>query len=75
MPVAYVFQRHEQIARLQGAGRLAFLGLAVYDIRLWVGEGFSAETFAQRPLAIEIEYARSLWYSNRSSRSPIACTN
>jgi Chalcone isomerase-like len=56
-------------ARLQGAGRLAFLGLAVYDIRLWVGEGFSAETFAQRPLAIEIEYARSLSGLRMAERS------
>jgi len=47
-------------ARLQGSGRLAFLGLHIYDIRLWVSEGFTAQTFDQRPLAIEIEYARSL---------------
>ena len=30
-------------ARLQGSGRLSVFGLHVYDIRLWVGEGFSAE--------------------------------
>jgi len=47
-------------ARLQGSGRLAFFGLHIYDIRLWVSEGFSAESFDQRPLAIEIEYARAL---------------
>ena len=47
-------------ARLQGTGRHTFLGIHVYDIRLWVGEGFSAETYAQRPLAVEIEYARAL---------------
>jgi len=47
-------------ARLQGAGRLDFLGLHVYDIRLWVGEGFSAAEFARSPLALEIEYARAL---------------
>jgi hypothetical protein len=47
-------------ARLQGSGRMAFLGLHIYDIRLWVGDGFTAQSFAQRPLAIEIEYARAL---------------
>ncbi len=47
-------------ARLQGSGRMAFLGLHIYDIRLWVSEGFSAESFNQRPLALEIEYARAL---------------
>jgi hypothetical protein len=47
-------------ARLQGAGRMSYLGLRVYDIRLWVGEGFAADRFAQTPLAIEIVYARAL---------------
>ncbi len=47
-------------ARLQGAGRLVSFGLHIYDIRLWVSEGFTAQTFDQRPLAIEIEYARAL---------------
>jgi hypothetical protein len=47
-------------ALLNGAGRMVFLGLHVCDIRLWVTDGFSAEAFAQHPLAIEIEYARAL---------------
>ncbi len=47
-------------ARLQGAGRMVFLGLHICDIRLWVSPGFSAESFAQGALAIEIEYARAL---------------
>ena len=47
-------------ARLLGEGRLNFYGLRVYDIRLWVGEGFVSERFAQSPLALEIEYARAL---------------
>ena len=46
-------------ARLQGEGRMAFLGLHVYDIRLWVGEGFDAAAFERHPLALEIEYARA----------------
>lgn len=46
--------------RLRGAGRLRFLGLSVYDARLWVGEGFEPERFDARPLALELIYARSL---------------
>ena len=55
--------------RLQGSGRMSVFGLHVYDIRLWVGEGFTAQAFAQRPLAIEIEYARSLAGSRMAERS------
>lgn len=47
--------------RLQGSGRLTFLGLHVYDARLWVQEGFRAEDHARQPLAIELEYARTLY--------------
>jgi hypothetical protein len=47
-------------ARLFGEGRLRFLGLPVYDIRLWSeGERFSSDPDAA-PLALELEYARSL---------------
>lgn len=47
-------------ARLFGEGRLRFLGLPIYDIRLWsVGERFSGDPDAA-PLALELEYARSL---------------
>ena len=57
-------------ARLQGSGRLAFFGIHIYDIRLWVGEGFTARTsFEQRPLAIEIEYARALTGRRMAERS------
>ncbi len=55
--------------RLQGSGRMSVFGLHVYDIRLWVGEGFTAQAFAQRPLAIEIEYARALAGSRMAERS------
>lgn len=47
-------------ARLLGQGRLTFLGLPIYDARLWVGDGFVAERFATLPLALELEYARKL---------------
>jgi Chalcone isomerase-like len=47
-------------ARLLGSGSLSFFGLPVYEARLWVGEGFAAERFERDPLALELQYARSL---------------
>ena len=47
-------------ARLLGSGRLTFMMLHVYDARLWVGHDFKADGFASMPLALELEYARSL---------------
>ncbi|MEY4562735.1 MAG: hypothetical protein RLZZ618_2012, partial [Pseudomonadota bacterium] len=47
-------------ARLQGAGRLSFLGLRIYDSKLWVDPAFTAENFERHPLALELVYARSL---------------
>lgn len=48
-------------AVLQGSGRLRFFGLHVYDARLWVGDGFAAARYAELPLALELEYARTLY--------------
>jgi Chalcone isomerase-like len=47
-------------ARLLGQGRLTYFGLHIYDARLWVADGFAADSFALRPLALELEYARAL---------------
>lgn len=48
-------------ARLQGSGRLRFLGLRVYDIRLWASAPVPrGEAWAAQPLALEIQYARPL---------------
>jgi Chalcone isomerase-like len=47
-------------ARLLGNGRLTYFGLHIYDARLWVADGFSADAYARLPLALELEYARSL---------------
>ena len=47
-------------ARLQGQARLRYFGLHVYDIRLWVVDGFRVDAFADMPLALELEYARHL---------------
>jgi hypothetical protein len=48
-------------ARLHGEGRLRFLGLHVYDIRLWTSEpALGEQDWPRKPLALEIEYGRSL---------------
>jgi hypothetical protein len=47
-------------ARLLGNGRLTYFGLHIYDVRLWVTEGFAADNFARLPFALELEYARAL---------------
>jgi hypothetical protein len=47
-------------ARLLGEGRLRYLGLHVYDIRLWGEAELSARDLAGAPLALELEYARAL---------------
>jgi hypothetical protein len=43
-----------------GTTRLKFLGLSIYDARLWVTPGFQALRFAQHSLALELTYLRSL---------------
>lgn len=45
---------------LRGQGRMRFLGLAIYDIRLWSAAPVSAERWDEQPLTLEIEYARTL---------------
>lgn len=47
-------------ARLLGSGTMRFLGLRVYDARLWAPEPLSVETWASRPFALELQYARAL---------------
>lgn len=56
-------------ARLQGSGRLTWFGLAVYDARLWVGDGFVAERYAAASFALELEYARALIGARIAERS------
>lgn len=51
----------ETAPRLQGQARMRFLGFTVYDIRLWTpSPQMGAQTWAQHPFALEIEYATSL---------------
>ena len=56
-------------ARLQGSGRLRFLGLRIYDIRLWAGAIPVGAQWAGVPLALELEYARSLGGAQIAERS------
>ncbi|MEZ5664362.1 MAG: chalcone isomerase family protein [Burkholderiaceae bacterium] len=46
-------------ATLAGEGQLRFLGLRIYDARLWVGPRFQAATFDAHPLALELTYHRA----------------
>ena len=57
-------------AHLQGQGRLRFMGLQVYDIRLWTTEpGLPPDAWTRKPLALEIEYARNFAARNIAERS------
>ena len=56
-------------ARLQGAGTLRFLGLRVYDARLWVGPAAMGPDWTVAPLALELDYARSLDGAKIAERS------
>ncbi len=56
-------------AKLQGQGLLRFLGLRVYDARLWVADGFKPDDYAQHPVALELEYARDLVGKRIAERS------
>jgi hypothetical protein len=62
-------QRAVPAARLQGRGRLTFLGLRVYDARLWVGERAATAEDWSVPLALELEYLRALQGPKIAERS------
>lgn len=48
-------------AKLQGSGRLRFMGLRVYEARLWTVQTLAAADWARTPLALELQYARTLY--------------
>ncbi len=56
-------------SRLQGRARLRFMGLYIYEARLWVAAAPVAADWTVVPFAIEIEYARKLWGSMIADRS------
>ncbi len=47
-------------AQLQGSGLLRFLGLRVYDARLWTAKAVDGSSWVNAPLALELIYARKL---------------
>ena len=53
---------HPQLpgSRLQGQGLLRYLGLRVYQARLWTLPSFRANGPLEQPLVLELEYLRSL---------------
>lgn len=56
-------------ARLQGTARLRFLGLHIYDARLWVGAQPIVSEWAALPFALELQYARGLKGEQIAERS------
>jgi len=54
-------------ARLRGSGRMTFFAMHIYDIRLWVGDGFV--DYPSSPLALELDYARTLYGKLIADRS------
>ena len=53
---------HPQLpgSRLQGQGLLRYLGLRVYQARLWTLPNFRATQALEQPLVLELEYLRNL---------------
>ena len=56
-------------ARLQGSGRLRFLGLRIYDAHLWAGAQPVATDWSATPFALELLYARELKGEQIAERS------
>jgi hypothetical protein len=56
-------------AHLQGSGRLRFLGLRIYDARLWTQARPVGADWAGVPCALELEYARALDGAQIAERS------
>lgn len=46
-------------ATLLGQGQMRFLGLRIYDARLWAGPQFEATDFGAHPLVLELSYHRA----------------
>lgn len=52
-----------------GSGELRFLGLAIYQARLWVSPAFDARDFGTHPLALELNYQRAFSAAAIAKRS------
>lgn len=56
-------------ARLQGRSTLRFLGLRIYDARLWRGAAPVGDDWSSMPFALELQYARELKGDQIAERS------
>lgn len=56
-------------ASLWGQGQLRFLGLRIYDARLWADPQFEATDFGAYPLALELTYHRAFKGADIARRS------
>ena len=56
-------------ATLVGEGRLRYLGLHVYDVRLWANDAQAARSPEDEALALELQYARALHGKSIAERS------
>ena len=56
-------------ARMQGSGRLRFLGLRIYDAHWWAGAQTVAADWSAAPFALEMNYARELRGEQLAERS------
>lgn len=56
-------------ATLAGEGQMRFLGLRIYDARLWVTPRFEAQAFGAHPLALELTYHRAFTGAAIAQRS------
>ena len=52
-----------------GSGELRFLGLAIYQARLWVSPAFDASHYGTHPLALELIYQRGFSAAALAKRS------
>jgi hypothetical protein len=48
-------------SRLLGQGAMRFLGMEIYQARLWIAEDFDPRDYAHGALALELRYARALY--------------
>ncbi len=56
-------------ASLAGSSRFRYWGFAVYDARLWVQPGFSAQNFERHPFALQLDYLRDFSNAAISERA------
>jgi Chalcone isomerase-like len=56
-------------SQLVGGGRLTVWGFQVYDARLFAAPGFQVARYASQPLALELNYLRSLKGADIAKRS------